>query len=171
MPALLGCRTGETANSGSHLHPDEGHKSVRGDHDRGIQQRAERSDAPLNPELERGAKERKSNKQRGELSKAPTTSSCSTEIRSSLEHFFGLKYLMVRFMCRRPPKHGECTYTSVSAHLSSTTAKRRDIGKQALGPAQKSHREKRRGHHCKRFQHFGLRGMRKDENELDRRSM
>ena len=37
------------------------------ENNRGIQQRAERSDVPLNPELERGAKERQSNKQRGGL--------------------------------------------------------------------------------------------------------
>ena len=43
---------------------DEGRKAVRRDHRRGIQHQAERSDAALSPELERGAKERQSNKQR-----------------------------------------------------------------------------------------------------------
>ena len=32
-----------------------------------------------------------------------------------------------------PPKNGERTYTSVSAHLSNTTAKRRGLAEQLLG--------------------------------------
>ena len=34
---------------------------------------------------------------------------------------------------RRPPKEGNRTYTAVSAYLSNTTAKRRDVAKQLLG--------------------------------------
>ena len=44
-----------------------------------------------------------------------------------------MKYLMVRSMFRRPPKHVDCTCTAVSAHPSNTTAKRRDIAKPLLG--------------------------------------
>ena len=52
---------------------------------------------------------------------------------TSKQDSFGLKYLMVRSMFRRPPKQGNCTYTVVSAYLSITTVKRRDIAKQLLG--------------------------------------
>ena len=33
---------------------------------------------------------------------------------------------------RRPPKEGTSTHTAVSAHLSNSTAKRRDVAKQLL---------------------------------------
>ena len=38
---------------------------------------------------------------------------------------FGLKYLTVRSMCRRTPKHGRCTCTPASPRVSITIAKRR----------------------------------------------
>ena len=38
---------------------------------------------------------------------------------------------------RRPPKEGNSTYTAVSAYLSNTTAKRRDVAKQLLGQLRK----------------------------------
>ena len=77
VPALLGCQTEKTAKAGSQLHPmykqTRGQKGVRGDHKRKIQRLAERSDAPLNPELEHRTKKRQSNKQRGgSLSRDPT---------------------------------------------------------------------------------------------------
>ena len=40
-------------------------------------------------------------------------------------------------MFRRPPKEGNSTYTAVSAYLSNTTAKRRDVAKQLLGQLRK----------------------------------
>ena len=56
---------------------------------------------------------------------------------TSKQDSFGLKYLMVRSMFRRPPKQGDCMYTVVSAYLSITT---------------ESRREKR----CRRLKHLGL---------------
>ena len=50
---------------------------------------------------------------------------------------FGLKYFLFKARLRRPPKEGNSTYTAVSAYLSNTTAKRRDVAKQLLGQRRK----------------------------------
>ena len=44
---------------------------------------------------------------------------------------------MVKSRIRRRPKEGSSTCTAVSAHLSNTTAKRRDVAKQLLGQLRK----------------------------------
>ena len=49
----------------------------------------------------------------------------------------GLISMMVRSRLRRSPEHGNSTYTAVSAHLSNTTAKRRDVAGQLLGQLRK----------------------------------
>ena len=46
---------------------------------------------------------------------------------------FDLKYLLVKSKFRRAPKEGTSTRAVVSAHLSNTTAKRRDVAKQLVG--------------------------------------
>ena len=56
---------------------------------------------------------------------------------TSIYNSFGLKYLLFKARLRRPPKEGNSTYTAVSAYLSNTTAKRRDVAKQLLGQFRK----------------------------------
>ena len=56
---------------------------------------------------------------------------------TSIYNSFGLKYLLFKARFRRPPKEGNSTYTAVSAYLSNTTAKRRDVAKQLLGQFRK----------------------------------
>ena len=52
---------------------------------------------------------------------------------TSIYDTFGLKYFLSKASFRRPPKEGNRTYTAVSAYLSNTTAKWRDVAKQLLG--------------------------------------
>ena len=64
----------------------------------------------------------------------PEVAKVQQEIPGTSKHdSFGLKYLQVTSRFRRPSKHGDSTYTSVSAHLSNTAAKRRDVAMQLLG--------------------------------------
>ena len=56
---------------------------------------------------------------------------------TSIYDSFGLKYFLFKARFRRPPKEGNSTYTAVSAYLSNTTAKRRDVAKQLLGQFRK----------------------------------
>ena len=44
----------------------------------------------------------------------------------------GLKHLVVKSKLRRPRKEGTSTYAAASAHLSNSTAKKRDVAKQLL---------------------------------------
>ena len=50
---------------------------------------------------------------------------------------FGLKYFLFKARLRRPPKEGNSMYTAVSAYLSNTTAKWRDVAKQLSGQLRK----------------------------------
>ena len=50
----------------------------------------------------------------------------------SKQDSFGQRDLLVKSRFRRRPKEGSSTYTADSAHLSNTTATRRDIAKQLL---------------------------------------
>ena len=52
---------------------------------------------------------------------------------TSNQDTFGLKYVMVRSLFSRPPKHGTCTYTPASVHLSNTTGKRRGVARSLVG--------------------------------------
>ena len=52
---------------------------------------------------------------------------------TSNQETFGLKFLMIRSMFRRTPKHGKSTYTRASAQMSNTTAKRRGVARSLLG--------------------------------------
>ena len=56
---------------------------------------------------------------------------------TSMYDSFGLKYFRFKAGFRRPPKEGNSTYTAVSAYLSNTIAKRRDVAKQLLGQLRK----------------------------------
>ena len=45
----------------------------------------------------------------------------------------GLICMMVRSRLRRSSEHGNSTYSAVSAHVSNTTAKKRDVAGEFLG--------------------------------------
>ena len=61
----------------------------------------------------------------------------------------GLRYLLAKSRFERWPKQGGSTYTAVSAHLSNTSAKRRDVAKQLMDQLRKSRRGKPRRHNCR----------------------
>ena len=56
---------------------------------------------------------------------------------TSIYDSFGLTHFLFKARFRRPPKEGNSTCTAVSAYLSNTTAKRRDVAKQLLGQLRK----------------------------------
>ena len=51
---------------------------------------------------------------------------------TSMQDSFGLKHLVVKSKLRRPRKEVTSTYAAASAHLSNSTAKKRDVAKQLL---------------------------------------
>ena len=51
---------------------------------------------------------------------------------TSMQDSFGLKHLVVKSQFWRPRKEVTSTYAAASAHLSNSTAKKRDVAKQLL---------------------------------------
>ena len=66
---------------------------------------------------------------------------------------------------------GSSTYTAVSAHLSNTTAKRRDVAKQLLGQLRKVAEKNYADIFAGDFQLLGQPRARKGRGELHRKNM